>query len=149
VAYTSGQKLRASQLLPSGDWTDYSGTFAWTASTTNPTIGNGTIVARWSYNHAHEVTVNVKIACGSTSTKGTGNYSFSLPVAATAADAKGATGSMWINDSGSAVRPSVVIANTTTTVQAYFGSNGNQLASTTLLGTFTTTSLSFSFTYEV
>ena len=61
-----------------GKLTSY--TPVWTASTTNPAIGNGTIQGRyialeeWCW-------VSVQISVGSTTTLGSGTYSVSLPVA--------------------------------------------------------------------
>lgn len=63
-------------------WTTY--TPAWTAVTTNPVIGNGTLTGR-------HITVGVTshvsilLIAGSTTTFGTGSYSFSLPFTSAAA----------------------------------------------------------------
>ena len=62
-----------------GKLTSY--TPVWTASTTNPAIGNGTIQGRyialeeWCY-------VNIMIVCGTTTTGGGGVYTVTLPFAA-------------------------------------------------------------------
>jgi hypothetical protein len=60
-------------------WTAY--TPAWTASTTNPTIGNGTIVGRW-ISAGKMVLFKIQVTIGTTTTLGTGNYSITLPTAA-------------------------------------------------------------------
>lgn len=60
-------------------WTSYS--MAWTAVTTSPTIGNGTLTAAWT-EARRMVTVRFAITLGSTTTRGSGSYRFSLPVPA-------------------------------------------------------------------
>lgn len=57
-------------------WVAY--TPSWTASTTNPTLGNGTILGRYQ-KIGRQVTVHINLTTGSTSTYGSGNYNFSLP----------------------------------------------------------------------
>jgi hypothetical protein len=52
---------------------------SWTGSTTNPSLGNGTIYAVWSRTGNH-VTVDIQLLIGSTTTFGSGNWQFSLPV---------------------------------------------------------------------
>lgn len=52
----------------------------WTASTTNPAIGNGTIVGRW-IQRGNLVTFSATINMGSTTTYGSGLWSIGLPVA--------------------------------------------------------------------
>jgi hypothetical protein len=59
------------------EWTTY--TPAWTASTTNPDIGNGTITGRYKA-IGKTVFVSVKINMGATTTYGTGQWRVSLPV---------------------------------------------------------------------
>ena len=60
-----------------GAWTSY--TPSWTASTTNPVIGNGTIVG--AYTQVQKtVWYRAQITMGSTTTYGSGVYSLSLPV---------------------------------------------------------------------
>jgi hypothetical protein len=56
--------------------TDYDVT--WTGSGGNPVIGNGTIEGLYSVVGKH-VTARIKVVVGSTTTKGSGNWSFSLP----------------------------------------------------------------------
>lgn len=57
-------------------WTAY--TPAWTGSTTNPVINNGTIAGRYMQAGKY-ITFRVTITMGSTTTYGSGNYSVSLP----------------------------------------------------------------------
>lgn len=57
-------------------WTAYTPT--WTASTTNPSLGNGTIVGR-SLKVGRTVTMTAQLVVGSTTTFGTGNQQIGLP----------------------------------------------------------------------
>ncbi|MFF9285387.1 hypothetical protein [Streptomyces griseosporeus] len=66
-----------------GAWSSYTPT--WTAST-NPAIGNGTIVGRYM-KIGRTVIGHINITAGSTTTFGSGAYNFSLPVAAANAGA--------------------------------------------------------------
>lgn len=60
-----------------GAWTTY--TPVWTATTTNPTLGNGTIEGYFSQT-GKQVMVSIELTVGSTSKRGVGAYMFSLPV---------------------------------------------------------------------
>jgi hypothetical protein len=62
-----------------GDWISY--TPSWTASVTNPAIGNGTILGGY-FRIGNWVTFYAQIQAGSTTTFGSGQYRVSLPVAA-------------------------------------------------------------------
>lgn len=69
----------------------------WTASTTNPTIGNGTITGEWWTIGNKFLRVVITITVGSTTTVGTGNYSIGLPSAGgtPAAGRKSLTGTFY------------------------------------------------------
>lgn len=54
----------------------------WAASTTNPVIGNGSIVGRYIKN-GRTVHFSIQITTGSTTTAGSGNYTLGLPVPTT------------------------------------------------------------------
>jgi hypothetical protein len=60
-----------------GAWTPY--TPSWTAATTNPVIGNGTIVGEYMKT-GRKVDFKIRIGMGSTTTYGVGAYFWSLPV---------------------------------------------------------------------
>ncbi|WP_051486251.1 hypothetical protein [Nocardioides sp. J54] len=85
--WTAGSVLTAAQLNAQlrdnmkaiGDpWTPY--TPSWTAITTNPTIGNGTLTG--AYMQAGQlVHFRIALTIGSTTNTGSGGYAFSLPVA--------------------------------------------------------------------
>ena len=57
-------------------WTTY--TPIWTASTTNPTLGNGTLTGRYVV-MGPTVVGEIRLNFGSTTNRGTGTYRFSLP----------------------------------------------------------------------
>ena len=68
--------IRDSLKMIGDPWTAY--TPVWTASTTNPTLGNGTLNGRFMQ-AGQLVTGNIDLVFGSTTTLGTGNYSWTLP----------------------------------------------------------------------
>lgn len=104
-------------------------TVSWTASTTDPTIGNGTIVGRYS-RRGKVVEVSIRITMGSTTTFGSGNYFFSLPT--TPSTALPQFGSAQILDSGtnfiSAVSRTAV--DGTARVQIYVDAGANAITGT-------------------
>lgn len=55
----------------------------WTADSVNPSLGNGTIAGRY-FQIGKFVFVTIKLLAGSTTTFGTGNWLFTLPIAASA-----------------------------------------------------------------
>lgn len=99
-------------------WTNYSGSLSWTASTTNPTIGNGTITAR--YVHVGKLVIySGDITMGSTTTFGSGTYFVSVPVAALSIMPY--TGSCLVYDSsvGTNRQPAVATLSTTSKLAFY------------------------------
>lgn len=60
-------------------WSTYTAT--WAAATTNPTLGNGTLVGRY-IQRGKTITFNIVLTVGSTTNVGSGVYTFSLPAAA-------------------------------------------------------------------
>lgn len=85
LAPSSGLTLTASGLALSaggGAWTSYTPT--WTATTTNPAIGNGSLVGAYTQ-VGKTVTVSIRLVTGSTTTRGVGYWQFALPVAPVAA----------------------------------------------------------------
>lgn len=65
--------------LNQGVWTNY--TVSWTAASVNPTLGNGTILARYTQ-IGKTIHYSGVINCGSTTNGGTGTWSVSLPATA-------------------------------------------------------------------
>lgn len=111
-------------------YTDYSGSFAWTASGTAPSLGNATVVARYAQ-IGKFVHAMVSLTFGSTSTYGTGNYAFSLPVTTTGGVS--AVGEARLYDSSaSAAGLAVCDVASGTTINLSFGAT--YLGTNTLAG---------------
>lgn len=74
----NGNWVAAGRLAAGADtaWVSYTPT--WTAATTNPVLGNGTLIGRYQ-KLGRTVTVHINLTAGSTTTFGSGNYSFALP----------------------------------------------------------------------
>lgn len=70
--------------ITTGAWTSYTPT--WTASGSNPVLGNGTLVGLWA-KVGRTYVVHINLIPGSTTTFGSGTYSFALPVAAASSGA--------------------------------------------------------------
>ena len=91
----AGNRVKATDIL-TGLWTAY--TPVWASTGTAPAIGNGTIAGRYCQ-MGKLVVCQGKMLIGSTSTFGTGAYTWSLPV--TSANAFGGNsiiGNCWIRD---------------------------------------------------
>lgn len=69
-------------VIGGGAWTTY--TPAWDASTTTPTIGNGTLTGAWRMVGRTSMAWRLQLVFGSTSTAGSGTYTFGLPTDADA-----------------------------------------------------------------
>lgn len=65
-------------------WTTYTPT--WTASTTSPVLGNGTLTGRYM-KFGRTVICHINVTAGSTTTFGSGNYNWALPFTAANAGA--------------------------------------------------------------
>jgi hypothetical protein len=107
VGFAAGQKISASVLNAAigATWTSYTPT--WTAATSNPSLGNGTLSGAWT-KVGKTVFVRVNLLMGSTTTYGSGAFRFALPQ--TAATVAGFTnlpiwvGSAYGLDNGTANR---------------------------------------------
>lgn len=116
------QKLRASTLQALSDqvdsltapgWTSY--TPVWTAAGTAPVLGNGALLGRYRRPAgADTITVEINLTLGSTSTTGTSDWRFSLPVNASASSL--AVGDAWLLDSGVTERSGTARLLTASTV---------------------------------
>jgi hypothetical protein len=73
----SGDRLAPAR-LNGFPWTAYTPT--WQASGTAPSLGNGLLEGRYRYLDDRSVAVRIRLQPGSTTTFGTGNYMFRLPV---------------------------------------------------------------------
>lgn len=97
--------------LEYGVWTDYSGSFTWGATGTAPAIGNGTVTARYRRS-GKLVYYSFRILMGSTTTYGTGTYTFSVPVSIVGSRLY--IGSAYLRDTSAAANghvPGIVIAD--------------------------------------
>ena len=132
----------------SGAWTDY--TPAWTASGTAPALGNGVLIGSYQ-KIGRTVHVKVRFQPGSTSTFGTGDYYWSLPLTAAAIytdnTSGGDTGVAWVHDVGTAYVVAAVQIFTTTTVIMYAGP-GNTVTRTWPMTWVSGDRVHFSLTYE-
>lgn len=84
VPFTAGQRVLASDLnlaTQQSAWTSY--LVSWTSTGTTPVLGNGTLVGYYA-KVGRLVTAKIALSSGSSTTFGTGNYSFTLPFTAAA-----------------------------------------------------------------
>lgn len=79
VTIASGMRLTPPRLNIPG-WQTYTPT--WTATTTNPTLGNGTLSGQYRYLDQRAILVRIRLDVGSTTNVGVGQYRFALPVPA-------------------------------------------------------------------
>lgn len=93
-------KLSAAAGDIAGAWQTY--TPVWTGSTSNPSIGNGSIAGRYQ-RIGKTVKAQIQVAVGSTTTYGSGQFRWSLPVAPKSGVKF--VGSGWALRSGSAFYP--------------------------------------------
>lgn len=103
----------------------------WTATTTNPTLGNGTIYGRWT-RLGSIITVSIILTFGSTTNFGAGNYYLGLPFSARNANNVQFFGIANIRDSGVAsyeriamIAPSLSVDDITLFVDPHPGTNNN------------------------
>lgn len=117
---------------------------AWTSSGTAPAIGNGTITGNYS-RVGNSVTATIKLTAGSTTTFGTGNYSFALPFPC----AKQAAGHSFILDSGTGYFSAVMMANDNdSTVEGYIAGTANLLSATQPMTWAPNDSITITMTYQ-
>lgn len=109
-------------------WTSY--VPAWTATTTNPAIGNGSISGYYCIDQTKCVTGVVTITMGSTTAYGSGAYHVSLPVAMSSAENVLANflATGGIRHSNSSY---VLVGEPTSTTSIFLGSSGEPTSSLT------------------
>lgn len=85
-------------------WTTY--TPSWTGSSSNPAIGNGTITGRYRRTSGTSdlVLLELYLRAGSTTTYGSGFWSFGLPVNAHAQSVLASSGTAYFYDTGTITR---------------------------------------------
>lgn len=91
----AGTLITSDLFMPSA-WTSYTPT--WTAATTNPAIGNGSITGQY-IQLGPVVWYRGKILMGSTTTYGSGEWRISVPVSADVSITNMAIGPVWLRDS--------------------------------------------------
>lgn len=136
-----------------GDWTSYTAT--WTASGTAPSIGNGTLTGRYTLT-GRTCEYNIVLTAGSTTTFGSGLYSWGLPFTpVTRAGATWPGTALGINV-GTAVYPGgtgyVVSGSAGVSVYSPIGAGGSansQWAATVPFTWNTTSNLSIQGRYEL
>ena len=109
-----------STFIDTRETTNKTYTPTWTGAVSNPAIGNGTLTGRY-YLIGKLCFATIKLVCGSTTTYGSGAWSFSLP--STPATFGVQVGSARVLDSGTALFPgvAVTIGDGTAKVQATVG----------------------------
>lgn len=96
-------------------WTSYTPT--WTSTSTAPVLNNGTLTGRYM-KIGRNVLCQINLTAGSTTTYGTGNYSFSLP--STAASSGQATVGSAMLLAAARWNGTIVVSSAATTVGAFF-----------------------------
>ena len=118
--------------LTGGAWTGY--TPVLTAATTNPTIGNGSIIGRYKQ-YGKTIHFAIEFVFGSTSTAGSGAWSISLPPSLPVTNASG-TPVFVANCNGSVggfrFHADATLAPTATTFQMFAPTSNTQVALTTV-----------------
>lgn len=102
----------------------------WTSSGTQPSLGNGTLIGKWSIDKNGMVTVTINGTMGSTTTFGTGTYSWSLPFAS-ASDGYIKVGSAYTNAGGASFSVgAAAVSSGASTVSVLPSSGGNSWGQT-------------------
>lgn len=86
-------------------WIDYATT--WSASVAAPTIGNGTLVARYRYTGRNTIQVMIDLLFGSSTSGGRGSFGFTLPSGMVAAGGGRKIGEVMVELSGFAYHQGV------------------------------------------
>jgi hypothetical protein len=132
-----------------GVWTAY--TPVWTTTGTAPALGNGQLFGKF-FQFGKYVTAHMIFVAGTTTTFGTGEYRFSLPVTAGGVGGSSAIGSGYVFDaSANQIWTVVAVLPATTFVSAYFTAPALTNFVVNAAGPFTwatTDSLQLSVTYE-
>lgn len=103
-----------------GDWIAY--TAAWTSTGTPPVAGNGVFSGRWT-RIGRTIHLQLYVIFGNTSNAGSGEWRFSLPVAAAAlgSGTRGWAGSAWGVNPGTAYWPGTVVVEGGASVLSIIG----------------------------
>ena len=121
------------------------GTVTWTATTTNPTVGNGSLYYDFDI-VGGMCFYSVNLVIGSTTTLGTGEWSFSIPFEAKA----NAVGSVYVSDSGALYSTAVCkVDATTSVVKCYANGSATAFSPTSPLSWTTGDAMRLSIAYPI
>lgn len=124
--FAAGEVVTATKMNALADgiqdaWTPYTPT--WTALTTNPTLGNGTLTGAYS-RIGKTVHYRIQLTMGSTTTYGANAYVWTLPVAAAAGNASSSqlgVGMVLDSSTGQVVPLAILRYTSSTTIYAGWG----------------------------
>jgi len=141
----------ATELAAAYTWQSF--TPVWSSSSTAPSIGNGTRVGRY-IQIGKLVTYQGKILFGSTTTFGTGIYSFTLPVTAANDGPISMVGSAYLRDesassAGHFLGAAIINPLVSTTALNLYGGTNAVVGQTVPFTWANTDSMSWSITYQV
>ena len=136
-----------------GKWQSH--TVSWTADTTNPAIGNGTLTGRYIV-IGKLCTYVLGLVMGSTTTYGSGNWAFSLPINAVNTAGINFYGVAHIRKAGTAnyeriaqIAPSVNVDKISLFIDPTQGSNSTNLSATVPFTWGENDVLGIEITYEI
>jgi len=121
------QKYRASELPIFGAPNTYS--VSWTGATTNPSLGNGTLIGRYSL-VGKLVKLDINLQMGSTTSYGSGAWSFSLPFTAINPCVNMGLASAYDNSSGMRYPLAVLVTNGATALSVFVPTTTGSTVST-------------------
>lgn len=144
VSFAAGANLPGMLTETLDDYEEGTYTPAWTASV-NPAIGNGTLSGRYVI-VGGLCNIQISLTMGSTTTFGTGEWSFSVPVVSAAAS----TGQVWALDDGTAFFIGICRINAGVATLAIFSNNAGSAWSTSQPFTWASTDqIELSLTYQI
>lgn len=134
VCFSSGVWIAVDRIATTAGtaWTTYTPT--WTAATTNPTLGNGTLVGRWARVDGRTIVAHINLTIGSTTTLGSGAYSFALPVTSANAGASIIGNAQALQGATRYLGQNVISPNVLTT-SPFFPTNSTTTTASQMTGT--------------
>jgi hypothetical protein len=139
----------SSALNAIGDpWTSYgTPSTLWTSSGTQPAIGNGTCTGRFAQ-AGKDVDGNISIIMGSTTTFGTGTYTFLLPVSAFNFRALSGKADLLDTSASAVFARTISGTNTTAFVVVDFTGTAGRISATSPITWATGDRIDIGFSYE-
>lgn len=117
VTFTPPHGVLITGIVSKGSWDAYTPT--WTASSSNPSIGNGSIYGRFTLLANKRCAFRIGVAMGSTSSGGTGSWSWSLPYTAHATGEQWGVAKMYVSALSQSFLGECLIGASATTCQVY------------------------------